>query len=277
MSTSSDHVGLSVAENLRTVFAEMNEEVIAVGFDENSTRELVEILVEIEHPPKVRLLGDKDVLKWLRADFVLASTAAELTEADTLEVRAATEYSGGALVVTGEKVVSLLMPDDEHSAAFVTSDKEFGEVVREHWTDLWEDGEPFSLRTPAYSRLLDTFGEEFGSEMKSDFQAALESAGSMDNSGELDEVGLSLLVAAKHEQQLYDISNWGEDTGVASRATYSRIKTQLEEKGLIDTERVPIEVGRPRLRLLLGDERLREAEADELASTTRELLSSIPA
>uniref|UniRef100_UPI000A78D6B4 transcriptional regulator TbsP domain-containing protein n=1 Tax=Halococcus thailandensis TaxID=335952 RepID=UPI000A78D6B4 len=76
---------------------------------------------------------------------------------------------------------------------------------------------------------------------------------------------------------LYDISRWGEDAGVASKATFSRKKTQLEEQGLLETEKVPIDVGRPRLRLLLGEERLREADADELASVAHEMLSAAPA
>ena len=64
---------------------------------------------------------------------------------------------------------------------------------------------------------------------------------------------------------------------MASKATFSRTKTRLEERGLIETEKVPIDVGRPRLRLLLGEERLREADAEELASVARELLAAAPA
>lgn len=63
-----------------------------------------------------------------------------------------------------------------------------------------------------------------------------------------DEVVVSLLAAAKHGQLLYDISKLGEDVDVASKATFSRTKTTLEERGLIATEKVPIDVGRPRLR-----------------------------
>jgi hypothetical protein len=121
--------------------------------------------------------------------------------------------------------------------------------------------------------VLDSLGEEFNSAVESDFRTVLESVEDMDDSGELDEVGLSLLVAAKHEQLLYDISKWGEDVGVASKATFSRTKTHFEEQGLLETEKVPIDVGRPRLRLLLGDERLHEADTEELASVARELLS----
>ena len=275
MAIRSTQVGPSVTENLRTILTEASGEVIAVGFDEDATRELVEILAESEDPPQVRLLVREDVLKWLRDDFVLASTAAELLEADTLELRAAPERLDGTLMVTEETVVSLLTPDDEHSAALVTDDDEFVAAVRERWSGVWEEGEEFALRTPAYTRVLETLGEEFDAAIASDFRTVLESVERMDD--ELDEVEVSLLVAAKHKQLLYDISHWGEDVGVASKATFSRAKTRLEERGVIETEKVPIDVGRPRLRLLLGDERLREADTEELPSVIRELLSAAPA
>jgi hypothetical protein len=277
MTIRSEQVESSVTESLRPILTEESGTVLAAGFGEESTRALVEILAESEEPPRVRLLVREEVLKWLRDDFVLASTAAELLEADTLELRAAAERLGDALMVTEATVVSLLTPDVEHSAALVTDDEEFVETARERWNRLWEDGEEFALRTPAYTRVLESLGEEFGPEVESDFRTVLESVESMDGDRELDEVELSLLVAAKHEQLLYDISHWGEDTGVASKATFSRTKTHLEEEGLLDTEKVPIDVGRPRLRLLLGDERQREADTEELPSVVRELLSAAPA
>jgi hypothetical protein len=43
--------------------------------------------------------------------------------------------------------------------------------------------------------------------------------------------------------------------------------------GLLDTEKVPIDVGRPRLRLMLGDDRLRDADTDQLASVTQTILT----
>jgi hypothetical protein len=276
MTITSDHVGPSVGENLRTILAEESGEVTAVGFDKESTGELIEILSESEEPPRVRLLVGEGVLKWLRDGFMLASTAAELLDAGTLALRAS-EQLDGTLMVTDEAIISLLRSDSGHSAALVTDEEEFVAAVRERWNSLWEDGEAFDLRTPAYSQVLDSLGEEFSSEMQSDFQTMLESVESMDDEGELDEVGLSLLVAAKHEQLLYDISHWGEDGDVASKATFSRTKTQLEDQGLLETEKVPIDVGRPRLRLLLGDEHLREADTEELASVAREMLSMVPA
>ncbi len=276
MTIDSNQVGTSVDENLRAILAEESGEIIAVGFDGDSTREFVEILAESDEPPKARLLVEEDVLKWVRDDFVMASMAADLLEADILEIRAATDQLDGALVVTEETVVSFLTLD-KHSAALVTDDEDFVAAARKHRNDLWESGDEFDLRTPARSRVEQSLGEEFGSEVESDFRAVLDSHGSTRDESVLDEVGVSLLVAARHEKMLYDISRWGENTGVASKATFSRTKTHLEEQGLLETEKVPLDVGRPRLRLLLGKEQLHEADAEELASVAHELLATAPA
>src|SRR5699024_6681742 len=169
MTISSDHVGPSVGENLRRILAEESGEATAVGFDEESTRELIEILAESEEPPRVRLLVGDDVLKWLRDDFMLASTAAELLHVGTLALRAS-EQLDGTLVVADEAIISLLRSDSGHSAAFVTDEDEFVAAVRERWNSLWEDGEQFNLRTPAYSHVLETLVDEFDSEMEADFE-----------------------------------------------------------------------------------------------------------
>lgn len=63
-----------------------------------------------------------------------------------------------------------------------------------------------------------------------------------------DGVTISLLVATKNDVLLYNISKWGEDVGIASKATFSRTKIRLEDLGVIDTEKVLIDIGRPRLR-----------------------------
>ncbi|KPN32124.1 hypothetical protein SY89_02884 [Halolamina pelagica] len=116
---------------------------------------------------------------------------------------------------------------------------------------------------------------DIGDQSREDFDTVLSSLETARGDGDgLDEVTISLLVAAKNDVLLYDISKWGEDVGIASKATFSRTKTRLEELGLIDTEKVPIDVGRPRLRLKLGDERLHGADAEELASVAQSMIAS---
>ncbi|EMA47737.1 hypothetical protein C450_20491 [Halococcus salifodinae DSM 8989] len=258
----------------RAVLPEEVSEILGVGFDEDSVEELIEILRALDDPPRVRLLAAESVLKWLRSDFVLASTAADLIAAETLSVRTTDEPFENMLVVTDEEVVSVV-PAGETVAGLVSDDSEFVDATRNRWASAWETGEEFGLRTPAHSQVADSLTAEFGADVESDFEemvGALATTRSAESS--LDEVDVSVLVAAKHEEMLYDVSKWGERVGVASKATFSRAKNHLEERGLIETEKVPIDVGRPRQRLLLGDERLREADAEELVSVATSLLST---
>ena len=238
---------------------------------------LVETLSKVDDPPSVRLLAGENVLKWLQEDFVLASAAAELIEAETLAVRAATEPLENTLVVTEETVVSLLTPDDDHSAALVTDDEGFVEAVRERWESAWEKSEAFDLRTPAYSRVLESLDEEFGSAVESDLDAVLETLGSTRDESVLDEVGVSLLVVARHGEMLYDVSHWGEDTGVASKATFQGRKPALKSRDCSIPRKYRSILGDHDCAYYWVDERLREADPEELPSVVRKLLSAAPA
>ncbi|MFC6727029.1 DUF5821 family protein, partial [Halobium palmae] len=163
----------------------------------------------------------------------------------------------------------------ERVAALTTDDDAFVGDAFDTYEAEWEEAPEFNLRTPAISRVRETLGSDIGDAAESDFDSVLSSLETARGDGDgLDEVTISLLVAAKNDVLLYDISKWGEDVGIASKATFSRTKTKLEDMGLIDTEKVPIDVGRPRLRLKLGDDRLKNADARELAGVAQSLLAS---
>jgi hypothetical protein len=229
--------------------------------------------VEATDDVSVRLLGGERILKDVFGDFIVASTAADLIEADRLALRTF-EESTNTLVVT-ESAVMAVVDAGDMVAGLVTDDDEFVERATDQYAATWEDSEAFNLRTPAITRVRDSLRSEIGDDVAADFDNVLRSLETARGNGDgLDEVTISLLVAAKNEELLYDISKWGEDVGIASKATFSRTKTRLEEMGLIDTEKVPIDVGRPRLRLVLGDDRLRGADNGELANVAQSLLAS---
>ncbi|WP_446685210.1 hypothetical protein [Haladaptatus pallidirubidus] len=139
---------------------------------------------------------------------------------------------------------------------------------------VWENSDEFSFRTPPLSEVEESLEENIGSETKEDFMAVIENRDEIRSSGDINEVSVSLVIAAKNNILLYDISKWGEDTGVASKATFSRTKTQLEDLGVIDTEKVPIDVGRPRLRLKLADESMTDMSADEMVEEIEQKISA---
>ncbi|ELZ34972.1 hypothetical protein C474_01387 [Halogeometricum pallidum JCM 14848] len=259
---------------LRTVLDSGTGEVLVVDPTPNVIDTLVTVASEHDGDlPEMRLVADESTLKAVMDDFIVASNAADLVDEGSLSMRTSGDRTENALLVTEEAVVSLVTAGD-HVAGLVTTDEEFVEAARGTHTTVWEEAPEYKLRTPPITRVRSSLEQEISPDARTDFDAVLSSLQTArgDDDG-LDEVTISLLVAAKNDVLLYDISKWGEDVGIASKATFSRTKTKLEEMGLIDTEKVPIDVGRPRLRLKLGDDRLVNSGPDQLAGVARSLLA----
>ena len=223
--------------------------------------------------PTVNVVAAPGLLKDVMDDFLVAADAADLITDGTLTLRELDEHVDNTLLVTPESLYAVVTATDA-AGALASEDSSFIESAYETYEQLWADSESFSLRTPPLSRVRTTLADDVGDQVQTDFDTVLESLETARGNGDgLDEVTISLLVAAKNEALLYDISKWGEDVGIASKATFSRTKTRLEDIGIIDTEKVPIDVGRPRLRLKFGDERLREADSSDLASIAQSIIS----
>lgn len=262
----------------RTIADVLNEALRAEGeslFVVAPDAETIEALVEVldDSTPSIRLLGDHDTIKRVMNDFLTAGRAADHVEAGRLEIRTGDDGTN-TLLVTDSSIVSIVRAEDR-VAGLTTDDSAFLESANERFESAWERAAEYSLRTPSLARVRETLAAELGASTADDFDRVLTSLEKTEESAsEFDEVTVALLVAAKNEDLLYEISKWGEDVGIASKATFSRTKTELEDLGLIDTEKVPIDVGRPRLRLKFADERLREADADDLIEIARSIIDA---
>jgi hypothetical protein len=262
----------SIADVLEEALAEIDDAVFVVNPAAGTIEELVDVL-STDEGPVVRLLADEGVLKDVMDDFIVASRAADLIEADRLSLR--TYQNGDNTLLVTEDTVAALVAAGGRVAALATDEAQFIDGAHEEYAEIWEDAEPFGLRTPAITQVRETLRESLGPDTADDFDEVLATLETARGDGDgLDEVTISLLVAARNRQLLYDISKWGEDVGIASKATFSRTKTRLEEVGLIETEKVPIDVGRPRLRLLLGEDGLEDADVDQLVSATHSALAT---
>ncbi|WP_418285876.1 transcriptional regulator TbsP [Halorubrum sp. DTA46] len=257
---------------LDAAFAGGDEELLIVDPSAETIVSLIEAAVDRDDLPELSMLADERTLKDVMDDFLVASKAADLVADGALSLRILGGDVDNALFVSPSQVVVLVSSGDE-VAALSTDDSAFVDAVFETHSEAFENAEEFGLRTPAISRVRETLAAEIDEETRDDFDAVLASLNAARGDTGLDEVTVSLLVAAKNDVLLYDISKWGEDVGIASKATFSRTKTRLEDMGIIDTEKVPIDVGRPRLRLKLGDERLHGVDADELAGVVDDLMA----
>ncbi|MFC5365578.1 transcriptional regulator TbsP [Salinirubrum litoreum] len=274
MSTKSNLLETQIEDILAAALEETDGELLIVDPSAEAIESLVEVATAFEGDlPTMRMIADESVLKGVMDDFIVASNAADLIDAGTLSMRTAEESVDNSLLVTSDAVRAVVSAGDR-VAALTTDDEAFVESAFDAYTELWEAAPDFKLRTPPISRVRETLDSDIGEASRSDFDSVLASLETARGDGEgLDEVTISLLVAAKNDVLLYDISKWGEDVGIASKATFSRTKTKLEDMGLIDTEKVPIDVGRPRLRLKLGDDQLKSANTDQLASVAMSMLN----
>jgi hypothetical protein len=257
-----------VAGVLSSVLADTPGSVYLHTPDATVLEALVSTL-DSEDEGTVRVLAADGVPKAVFEDFLVASAAADLVAADRLALATVTEPPPHSLVVGDGRLISLVDVDGTVGGLETDEDR----LTSAALADLeatWETARPHDLRTPPLARVRETLAEDLGPATAEDFEAVLDALPAARGDGQgLDEVTVSLLAAARQGELLYDLSRWGEDVGLASKATFSRTKTTLEEEGVLDTEKVPIEVGRPRLRLTPGDPRLAEADPADLPDLVR--------
>jgi len=255
---------------LTTTLAETTETCWIVDPTPETIEAVVDVASDGDIAAQLRLLAAEDTLKTTFEDFLVASRTADLIAGDDLALRTLGDDTANSLVIT-DSTVTAVVTAGEQVAGLRTDEPEFVETTQDDIADRWANAESFRLRTPAISEIRTTLAEDIGEAVREDFDTLLGSL-TTTHDDTLDEVTLSLLIAAKNEVLLYDISKWGEDVGIASKATFSRTKSRLEDVNVITTEKVPIDVGRPRLRLQLGDDELRAASTDDLAAVAAELL-----
>lgn len=264
------------AEDPKAVLGEVFERADGDTFLVNPWVDLLRAVAETGRSfdgelPTLQVVADSDVLRTARKDFTLGSKLADLVDAGHLELRELDSVSDSTFLTDGETLFSPVVVGGR-AAALREEHGEFVTDAHETLADQWAAAEQFDLRTPARTSVRETMSAEFGNTPQEDFDTVVSSIEGGRSSRELDEVIVSLLVAAKNELLLYDISKWGENVGLASKATFSRRKNDLEEMGIVETEKSPTDVGRPRQRLRLTDDRLQEADSDQLAVVAQNIL-----
>jgi hypothetical protein len=157
-------------------------------------------------------------------------------------------------VFAGPETTFVPLVIGESATVVAARDEEFDPRVYENCRACWADASPFALRTPSLATVRERLAEEIGPEVREEFDAAVATVERDCDPTAFDPVIVTLLLGARHEQFHYDVSRLGADLGLASKATFSRKKTRLEEMGVVTTEKDRPGGGRPRQRLFLTDE-----------------------
>lgn len=271
MDDPAERLSNELTELLRWAFATTGDACYLVDPTSDAVEAAVDVLGATEGADlDVRLLGRKTVFRDVMDDFLVASRAADHVEDGTLSCRVLADPTGHKrnLVVSPSAVTSVLRADGLFAGLRAEDDAYVGRVYDLYET-LFAESDPYGLRTPPLGRVESTLERDLGPACRADFADILSNLRTARGDDGPDEVSVSLLVAARNRVQFYDLTKWAEDVGLASKATFSRKKSALEERGLIATQKVPSDVGRPRLRLVVGDDRLAGATAAELAGVVQ--------
>ncbi|MFB6244125.1 MAG: DUF5821 family protein, partial [Halobaculum sp.] len=215
----------------------------------------------------VRLLVTPSDARELFGAFRPAALAADLIDAGQLEV-ATTGGLRQRLTVTETTTHAHVTVDGNVVTGETTADQ-LREAVYEEYTSQWERATAYEPDVPGLVPFLDTFAEQFP-EAAATLRVVLQAADTVSLDGPFDPVTVVVLVGARHELQTLRISEWAEEIDFSSRTELSRVVSRLCDRGLVETDGVPHGVGRPRQKLLLADDRLRSAPAEELVATARD-------
>lgn len=228
----------------------------------------------VDPPERVRLLLADDDAEAVRSDFLVAADAADAVADGRLAVRTASDLDASLTVVDGT-VRALLPLDVGEDAVFGVSSGAGGttaDAVAARYERVWETAEPVDLGAPGRTALVDAFESAWPG--AGDTLAGLfEAAGTLPRDGALDHVAACTLAVARHRGLVMVLGEQAEEVGLCSRSGITRAKARLVDAGLVDTERVPTGVGRPRQRLVLAGDGLADATPAELLATGREALA----
>lgn len=214
-------------------------------------------------PVGVRLLAHEELLRETRRDFFLSTRIADVVTDPAGGVRTLPDQYGDTVVVGPDTTFALATGGD--AAAGIAAAADTGaETLWTEYDRLFDEAETMGLRVPGRTALLDDAAETLGEELATSLAAAATAADDGDGGDLTDGISLLVLIGAAHGRQFYTLGSWAEDAGVASKATVSRAKQRLEDAGLVETEKVPADVGRPRQRLRLTDESLANANGQRL-------------
>lgn len=223
---------------------------------------------------QVRVLATDSAVREVKRDHVAAARFADRVAAGPMTVRVLDDDRvAETVLVADDFVVAVVSGLPDVVVGVPTSDDDVVDACRDGFETLWEETDDYEPESLTYSELLESVREEFGDETADDLELAVQTPGVRGLRDNLDLVDLLVLLAARHRHQLYELTQWGSDAGVASVGTFSQSKRRLEDIGLVGTETVHSgDVGRPRQRLVLAEADLQDASVADLVAAARSVL-----
>ncbi|WP_418284606.1 transcriptional regulator TbsP domain-containing protein [Halorubrum sp. DTA46] len=205
--------------------------------------------------PTLTVLADDRVVDAVTERFVSASRLAALVESGCCRLRTGVEPQPAAVLAGRDAGCVLVEPGPPRARG---DDTGVGSVIRigsdptlrERYAHLADASEERLLRTPSRHRAFDAFRDRCGEAVAAAVVRAIDARPDPSVDDAADARTRAYAVGVRHGALDHALRRACEDAGLGSRATFTRIKRELREADLLETEAVPQPVGRPRERLV---------------------------
>lgn len=236
---------------LRRVETESTVYLVDPRIDDFAT--VVVAATRVSRPPTIDVLLDPTVYRRVQRWFPAAARLGDLVADDTVSVRHLAEIDTSPVIITPEHVAPILRVGSIYRVVPAEEPTRLS-ALQTAVARLWDRGTAVDTDDlPRWSTLVASARETLGDSVAAGVKTALTVADETENARDFDPTRAFVLVAAARESLLLETGGWTTETNVASRATVSRKKGELEAENVLTTEQTEIPVGRPRQRLLLTD------------------------
>ncbi|MFC5277933.1 DUF5821 family protein [Halorubrum rubrum] len=213
--------------------------------------------------------------------LALGSAAAEACARGTIALRTGTgPRPDRTLFASAGRVDAVVGPADDRTL-LTDAESDRTTAAAEAVEARFEAAAPASIGMPSRSRLLSAAREALDDRFAADLETVLSTLGTdptaLDRSEALDDRTLLVALAARHDHLFADVREWADDVGIAPKQTFSAARRALEERGLVESIKVPMGIGRPNYRLRAVDETLNRVDAVRFPSALRELFEAADA
>ncbi|MBP1922054.1 hypothetical protein J2751_001059 [Halorubrum alkaliphilum] len=221
-----------------------------------------------------RIACPPGVVDELGRTFALGTAVVEARSRDEIDIRTASgSRPDRPLFATPDRVDALAGPPDRRT---LVTETQPDRAAAAHGTATRRFGraDPTSIRMPGRTELLAAAGETLDDRFADDLATVLDSIdldpACLDRSDVIDDRTLFVALAARHDHLFTDVREWADDVDIVEKQRFSDARRALENRGIIESIRVPINKGRPNNRLRALDETLIRVDPEEFLPALRE-------
>ncbi|GAB6877861.1 hypothetical protein JCM17823_01350 [Halorubrum gandharaense] len=215
--------------------------------------------------PTLTVLARPAIFEAATDGFHEASRLADPVETGAIRLHTLAGPQPAAVIATREEGFSVVEAGGERYR--VGNDP----TLRQRYADTLAAADSFTLRTPSRRRIHEAFRNRCGEAVADDVLHLLDTNPAPDADHLVGARERPYLAGARHGVLHYELCRAGEEAGLGSPSTFSKVKSRLVDAGLLTTEKVDQPVGRPRQRLVASDA-LADAPMEDVVAVARETL-----